>query len=119
LSKNSLDELPSGLEVLHFPECCTLEGINYLATFENLPPTLKLLRIPRFMATDINYDCLPDTIEIIEWLDFRSVYEKVSRFPANLKNIKCIFDSNNNDKKDKMLKHFENMPFIIEDYFFR
>lgn len=114
--QHSLDGLPSGLEVLHFPESCTPEGIKYLATFENLPPTLKLLRIPRVMVADMNYDCLPDSIEILEWFEFRGVYDKVSRFPANLKKIKCNFDSNSNDEQNKILKYFENMPFIIEDY---
>ena len=114
--QHSLDGLPSGLEVLHFPECCSLEGIKYLATFENLPPTLKILLIPRIMLSDMKYDCLPDSIEILKWAEFRKCYKNVSRFPANLKKIKCHIDSNSDDEKNKILKYFENMPFIIEDY---
>jgi len=113
---HSLDGLPPSLEVLHFPECMSLDGKQYLANLMNLPPSLKILGIPRVMPDDMNYDCLPDTIEIIEWLEFRQCYTQVSRFPANLKKIRCHFDSNNDDEKEKIITHFENMPFIIEDY---
>lgn len=113
---HSLDGLPPSLEVLHFLECMSLDGKQYLANLMNLPPSLKILGIPRVMPDDMNYDCLPDTIEIIEWLEFRRCYTQVSRFPANLKKIRCHFDSNNDDEKEKIITHFENMPFTIEDY---
>lgn len=111
---HSLDGLPSSLEVLHFPECMSLDGKQYLANLINLPSSLKILRIPRVMPNDMNYDCLPDTIEIIEWFEFRKCYKQISRFPANLKKILCYFDNINNDEKIK--KYFENMYFNIVDF---
>jgi hypothetical protein len=128
--RHSLDRLPSGLEVLHFPDFCSQQNEIYLANFENLPPFLKILAIPQVMPDDINYDCLPDSIEILEWPAFRKCYQKISRFPANLKKIKCqkfkcdhcyVHGINNqdhdNDEKNKIIKYFENMHFIIEDVF--
>ena len=108
---HSLDGLPSGLEVLHFPECLSREGERYMATLEHLPSSLKILRIPQYMPDNMNYNCLPDSIEILEWNSFGKYYRKISRFPANLKKIMSDkYDSENIN----MLKYFEKMQFAIE-----
>ena len=69
----------------------------------------------------MNYDCLPDSIEILEWPAFRKCYQKVSRFPANLKKIISSYidddDDDENNKINKIIKYFENAHFIIKDYF--
>lgn len=109
--KHSLNELPPGLQVLHFPECCSLEGKLYLANFENLPPLLKVLRIPKIMLSDMNYNCLPDSIEILGWPEFRKCYKNVSRFPANLQHIISYIDNN---EKNTIITYFEKIHFSIE-----
>jgi len=108
---HSLDGLPSGLEVLHFPENLSLEGNKYIATLENLPSSIKILRIPKYMPDNMNYNCLPDSIEILEWSEFGKYYKKISRLPSNLKKIISNVYCNENIN---MLKHFENMQFTFE-----
>jgi hypothetical protein len=108
---HSLDGLPSGLEVLHFPENLSLEGNRYIATLENLPLSLKILLIPKYMPDNMNYDCLPDSIEILKWDEFGKYYKKISRLPSNLKKIISNVYCNENIN---MLKHFEKMQFTFE-----
>lgn len=108
--KHALDFLPIGLEILHFPECCALNGNLYLATCANLPETLKILRLPYYIPLDI--DCLPNSIEVLEWTSFRIYYKDITRFPKNLKKIKCFV--HNIYEKEIITKYFENMHFKIE-----
>jgi hypothetical protein len=111
--QHSLDELPSGLEILEFPEFCSSKRMKCLATLENLPPALKILRIPSNMPYDMNYNCLPNSIELLEWRAFRQCY--LSRIPANLKKIVVCIDEDD-DEDNKMIKYFENKHIIVQDF---
>jgi hypothetical protein len=111
---HSLNNLPSSLEVLYFPECTNFDGTPVDKTYdeqsilENLPPNLRILSIPKYMPDNINYNSLPDSIEIIFWDGFEECYRKISRFPTSLKKIQIVYDN------DELKKYFTNAPFIIE-----
>jgi len=115
--QHPLDNISPSLEVLHFPECCSIEGSSYLAasSFENLPPSLKILRIPKIIPDETNFNCLPDSIETLEWYEFRKHYKQISKFPANLKKIIAYLDDDNTE----FLEYIEKMqfPFIVKDFF--
>ena len=116
--KHSLDNLPIPLEVLYFPECMSLEGISYKATLEHLPPNLKILHIPELMPENMNYNSLPDSIEILEWPGFYNHYKNITRFPASLKTIKIKTRSRSNNYNDdndvEIQNYFKDATFTIE-----
>lgn len=95
--QHSLEFLPSSLEVLWFPENIPMSPYDskylntlYLADLQHLPPKLKILYIPQCINENMNFDNMPDSIEILVWDEFRTYYKnnKITRFPANLKKIK-------------------------------
>ena len=114
--KHALDNLPSSLEVLYLPEFLIWDENKVDETYnlcnqsilENLPPNLRILNIPEYMPDNINYNLLPDSIEIIHWRKFPDCYKDISRFPASLKKIQIIHDN------DELQQYFNNAPFTIE-----
>jgi len=114
--QHSVDNLPPSLEVLYLPEFLIWDELhlheNYnLSTqslLENLPPNLRILNIPQYMPKNINYNLLPDSIEIIHWHNFPDCYKDISRFPASLKKIQIVYDN------DELEQYFNNASFTIE-----
>lgn len=85
-----LDNLPVGLEVLYLPESVGLNGESLGVRIDNLPRGLKILFIPRYIDIEMDLNELPDTIEIINWCTFKDHYERMIKFPANLKKINVM-----------------------------
>jgi hypothetical protein len=85
-----------------------MDGTPSAANLESLPPNLKILRIPKYMPDNMNYDALPDGIEIIEWDDFYYRYKEINRFPASLKKIKMAHGNK------KILEYFTDVSFQLE-----
>ncbi len=115
--QHSIDNLPHSLEVLYLPEFLMLDDDNIQinqsnqsnqSILENLPPNLRILSIPQYMPDNINYNSLPDSIEIIYWFNFPDCYKEISRFPASLKKIQIKYDN------DEIKQYFTNAPFVIE-----
>jgi hypothetical protein len=117
--QHSIDNLPPSLEVLYLPEFLIWNENKVDETYsqscqsnqsilENLPPNLRILNISEFMPDNINYNSLPDSIEIIHWRNFPDCYKEITRFPTNLKKIQIIYDN------DEIEQYFNNAPFTIE-----
>ena len=113
---HSVDNLPPSLEVLYLPEFLIWDenkvdetyNLSNHSILENLPPNLRILSIPEYMPDNINYNSLPDSIEIIFWYWFEKCYRKISRFPTSLKKIQIAYDN------DELEQYFNNASFIIE-----
>lgn len=106
-----IDNLPIRLEVLYFPECITLDGTPNCIDIDNLPPNLKILYIPRYIPKNMDFNCLPDSIEIINWYNFIEHCEQITKYPANLKKINVF---NGDYQKLQSLKKSLNIPYNIE-----
>jgi hypothetical protein len=115
--KHLLTNLPYSLEILLLPELLILDkntkvdetcNLSIQSIFENLPPNLRILRLPQYMPDNINYNLLPDSIEIIMWFWFEKCYKEIFRFPTSLKKIQIAYDNR------KLEQYFSNASFIIE-----
>jgi hypothetical protein len=60
------------------------------------------------MPKDINYNCLPDSIEIMEWNNFHDCYKEIIKFPTSLNKIKIKHNH------IEILNYFKNATFDID-----
>jgi hypothetical protein len=84
-----LNNLPSGLEILYFPETKSMDGKDYLANLDNLPILLKYLYLPTYfnLSESTNFDTIPNSVEVIEFHHYPEFVEKINKYPASLKKI--------------------------------
>ena len=84
---HSLNNLPSGLEILYFPETIAMDSQDYPANFDNLPSLLKYLYLPPYLAASTNFDAIPESVEVIEFHNYPKFIEKINKYPTSLKKI--------------------------------
>jgi hypothetical protein len=82
-----LNNLPSGLEILYFPETVAMGWEDYPANFDNLPSLLKYIYLPPYLAESTNFDTIPDSVEVIEFHHYPKFVEEINKYPASLKKI--------------------------------
>lgn len=109
----NLDYLPFSLEKLYLPQITGVSGEEYGVTIDNLPQNLKFLSLPLMYDYDISLNNLPDSIEIIEFIDIFSFTHrnKIYKLPNNLKEFRIgHYKNHKNDDTIKMLK--EKYPLV-------
>ena len=65
----------------------------------------------------MNYNCLPDSIEILDWPGFHNHYKNITRFPASLKKIKMMGKADiviHNKIENEIQNYFKNALLTIE-----
>lgn len=82
-----LNNLPSGLEILYFPETISMDSDDYPANFEHLPSGLKYLYLQPDYAKTINFNLMPDSVEVIEIHNFADIVTLMNKYPASLKKV--------------------------------
>jgi len=113
-----LNNLPASLEILYFPEIVSLDGLDYPANLRNLPTNLKILNIPEYIPSNMNFNNLPDSLEIIVWNNFIQNYEEIKKFPKNLKEIYVDMYQDEIEKKLKSYSHSLNHSFTITNKYY-
>ena len=77
---NIIENLPNSVEEIEF-------GSNFNLELNNLPNSIKKISFNYFSNYNKELNCLP---EFIEYLELGKYYnKKISKFPLNLKTIKC------------------------------
>lgn len=97
---HSLDNLPSGLEILYFPTTSSWTDDmdpeydnNYQGNLDYLPSGLKYLCLQKEFSNSIDFNAIPDSVEVIEISnvfninDISNIFIKMTKYPASLKKI--------------------------------
>jgi len=82
-----LNNLPNGLEILYFPETISMDSEDYPANFDNLPSGLKYLYLPPYLSEQINFNLIPDSVEVIEFHSYTIFVENMTKYPTSLKKV--------------------------------
>ena len=77
---NIIENLPNSVEEIIF-------GYDFHLELQNLPNSIKKISFTKNSRYDKELNCLP---EFVEYLELGKNYDKkISKFPLNLKTIKC------------------------------
>lgn len=83
-----LSYLPHNLKILVMPDCESMDGDSCGVDLENLPPMLKVLKLPKYNHTTVCLDNLPDSIEYIARYSMHNKCECLqNKLPKSLKNL--------------------------------
>jgi hypothetical protein len=125
---HALNNLPSGLEILYFPATYdswdyeldpeTYDDNNYPGSLEHLPSGLKYLCLPTDNSKSIDFNLIPDSVEVIEIdnnlttiNDMTEIFLKINKYPTSLKKIysNCRYQSFLNNAVVKKCFYNENI----------
>ena len=94
---NLIENLPNSVEEIEF-------SYNFNLELHNLPNSIKKISFHLYSNYNKELNCLP---EFIEYLELGKYYNKnISKFPLNLKTIKC-------DQNYKYIDDFKNKFDIV------
>ena len=89
---HSLNYLPLSLEVLVMPDTQMMDGTTKAEICNNLPQKLKYLRVPAMGDTNLDWNALPESLEVLEVSNILcQMHDKkiiINKLPKTLKEVR-------------------------------